>query len=129
MSGRRKRGRSFGTIRRLPSGRWQVRYYNQGGIRHTAPRTFPSKADATPHLAQVEAITTMTHLANADAPSEASVDAALRAFDDATRDLPGDRSIANSAATLRHAAADGVAAALAYMMGAHLEPVAARARA
>jgi integrase len=55
MSGRRERGRSFGTIRRLPSGRWQVRYYDRAGIRHTAPRTFPSKADATRHLAQLEA--------------------------------------------------------------------------
>jgi len=55
VSDRRKRGRSFGTIRRLPSGRWQVRYYDRAGIRHTAPRTFPSKADATRHLAQVEA--------------------------------------------------------------------------
>jgi len=53
-------------------------------------------------LAQVEAITTMTHLANADAPDAASVDAALATFDAATRDLPGDRSVANSAATLRY---------------------------
>jgi Phage integrase, N-terminal SAM-like domain len=55
MSSRSKRGRSFGTIRRLPSCRWQVRYYDRAGTRHTAPRTFPSKADATRHLAQVEA--------------------------------------------------------------------------
>ncbi len=55
-------------------------------------------------LAQVEAITTMTHLANADAADEGAVDAALAAFDAATRDLPGDRSIANSAATLRFGA-------------------------
>jgi hypothetical protein len=50
-----KRARSFGTVRRLPSGRWQVRYYDQAGVRHTAPRTFPSKADANRYLAQVEA--------------------------------------------------------------------------
>jgi integrase len=55
MGDRHKRARSFGTIRRLPSGRWQVRYYDQAGIRHTAPRTFPSKADASRYLAQVEA--------------------------------------------------------------------------
>ena len=52
-------------------------------------------------LAQVDEITLMTHLANADADDEASVEPALAAFDAATRDLPGDRSIANSAATLR----------------------------
>ena len=47
--------RRFGSVRRLPSGRWQVRYYDLAGIRHTAPRTFPSKADANRYLAQVEA--------------------------------------------------------------------------
>jgi integrase len=55
MAEGRKRARSFGTARRLPSGRWQVRYYDQAGVRHTAPRTFPSKADANRYLAQVEA--------------------------------------------------------------------------
>ena len=55
MADVRKRARSFGTARRLPSGRWQVRYYDQAGVRHTAPRTFPSKADANRYLAQVEA--------------------------------------------------------------------------
>jgi integrase len=55
MAEGRKRGRSFGTIRRLPSGRWQVRYYDQAGVRHAAPRTLPSKADANRYLAQVEA--------------------------------------------------------------------------
>jgi integrase len=55
MAAGRKRARSFGTVRRLPSGRWQVRYYDQAGVRHTAPRTFPTKADANRYLAQVEA--------------------------------------------------------------------------
>jgi alanine racemase len=52
-------------------------------------------------LAQVESITLMTHLADADGADAATVEPALAAFDAATRDLPGDRSIANSAATLR----------------------------
>jgi len=55
MAAARKRSRSFGTVRRLPSGRWQVRYYDHAGNRHTAPATFPSKADANRYLAQVEA--------------------------------------------------------------------------
>jgi integrase len=55
MIDRRQRGRSFGTIRKLPSGRWQVRYYDRAGARHTAPRTFPSKGDATRYLTQIEA--------------------------------------------------------------------------
>ncbi len=55
-------------------------------------------------LAQVESITPMTHLANADAPDAVAVDAALAAFDAATHDLPGERSVCNSAATLRYGA-------------------------
>jgi integrase len=51
----RRRTRSFGTVRKLPSGRWQVRYYDQAGTRHTAPRTFPTRGDANRFLAQVEA--------------------------------------------------------------------------
>jgi alanine racemase len=54
-------------------------------------------------LTQVEAISLMTHWADADAAPEAPGIAAQRAvFEAATSDLPGDRSLANSAATLRH---------------------------
>jgi alanine racemase len=52
-------------------------------------------------LAQVEDIVLMTHLADADAEDPGAVEPALAAFDAATRDLPGERSICNSAATLR----------------------------
>jgi alanine racemase len=55
-------------------------------------------------LAQVESITLMTHLANADAVAPAAVEPALAAFDLATHDLPGERSVCNSAATLRFGA-------------------------
>ena len=56
-------------------------------------------------LTQVEAITLMTHWADADAAPEAPGIAAQRAvFEAATGDLPGDRSLANSAGTLRHGA-------------------------
>ena len=53
-------------------------------------------------LTQVDAISLMTHFANADAA--AGVTQALEAFDTVTRDLPGERSLCNSAATLRFAA-------------------------
>jgi len=46
--------RRFGSVRRLPSGRWQVRYRTSDGRQHTAPETFATKTDATRHLAQVE---------------------------------------------------------------------------
>jgi alanine racemase len=55
-------------------------------------------------LAQVGEISLMTHLADADAADETGAARALAAFEAATRDLPGDRSIANSAATLRYGA-------------------------
>ena len=41
----------------------------------------------------------MSHFANAD---EGEVDWQLRRFDQTTRDIPGARSLSNSAATLRH---------------------------
>src|SRR5829696_8313665 len=46
--------RRFGSVRRLPSGRWQVRYRTSGGRQHSAEETFATKTDATRHLAQVE---------------------------------------------------------------------------
>ena len=52
-------------------------------------------------LDQVESITLMTHLADADARDPATIEPALAAFEATTKDLPGDRSICNSAATLR----------------------------
>ncbi|HEV7578080.1 MAG TPA: alanine racemase [Caldimonas sp.] len=55
-------------------------------------------------LDQVESIVHMTHLANADAGDAAAVEPALAAFEAATHDLPGERSICNSAATLRFGA-------------------------
>lgn len=47
-------------------------------------------------LAGVGTITLMTHFANADVP--AGADAAIASFEAVTRDLPGPRSLANSAA-------------------------------
>lgn len=57
-------------------------------------------------LTQVDAITLMTHLSNADAPSDAAVEDQLARFEAVTAELPGDRSVANSAAVLRFAAGD-----------------------
>ena len=48
------RRRDFGAIRRLPSGRWQVRYQLPSGERLPAPRTFSTKAEATRWLAATE---------------------------------------------------------------------------
>jgi integrase len=46
--------RTFGSIRQLPSGRYQARYFDAGGQRHLAPDTFATKADASRWLADVE---------------------------------------------------------------------------
>ena len=53
-------------------------------------------------LTQVEAITLMTHFSDAD--GAAGITRSLAVFEGATRDLPGERSLCNSAATLRYAA-------------------------
>jgi integrase len=50
----RKGRRSFGSVRRLPSGRWQARYRDAAGKSHTAPETFATRPEATRFLAQVE---------------------------------------------------------------------------
>jgi integrase len=47
--------RQFGSIRKLPSGRWQARYATAEGTMAPAPVTFRSKADAGRWLAAVEA--------------------------------------------------------------------------
>ena len=47
MSGRR----DFGSVRRLPSGRWQARFRDGSGIPRS--RTFPTRGDASRHLARI----------------------------------------------------------------------------
>lgn len=41
-----QRRRTFGSIRRLPGGRWQAHFTAPGGKRVTAPKTFAAKIDA-----------------------------------------------------------------------------------
>ena len=53
MAGRQGR-RRFGAIRRLPSGRYQVRYRTADGRDVTAPTTFETKADAGRYLSKIE---------------------------------------------------------------------------
>jgi len=57
-------------------------------------------------LTQVDSIALMTHLSDADASEPHAVDAQLAIFDAATAELPGERSVSNSAATLRYAPGD-----------------------
>lgn len=56
-----------------------------------------ARLDALP---QVEEISFMTHFSDADGPR--GIAHQLRAFEEATRDLPGERTLSNSAAALRH---------------------------
>ena len=65
-----------------------------------APARFRSAWTRLNALPQVDEISLMTHFADADVAG--GLDAALAAFQQATQDLPGERSLANSAATLRH---------------------------
>lgn len=51
----KKRRRTFGRVRKLPSGRYQVRYPGPDGVLRPAAMTFPTEADADAWLDQTEA--------------------------------------------------------------------------
>ena len=75
------------------------------------PQTFRSAWLRLSGLTQVEGITLMTHFANADTSADTSADSGahgiadqLALFESAASELPGDRSLCNSAATLRFGA-------------------------
>jgi alanine racemase len=83
---------------------------NRLGFRAAALRAAWTRLNALP---QVGEISLMTHFADAD--GERGIAQQVAAFEAATHDLPGERSLSNSAATLRHpgAAADWVRAGIA----------------
>ncbi len=70
---------------------------NRLGFRPDAFRAAWHRLNALP---QVDEISLMTHFSDADGP--VGVAQQLAAFDRATQDLPGERSLSNSAAVLRH---------------------------
>ena len=65
-----------------------------------APERFRSAWARLNALPQVDEISLMTHFAHAD--DQVGVEAALQVFEATCHDLPGERSLANSAAVLRH---------------------------
>lgn len=65
-----------------------------------APQRFRSAWARLNALPQVDEISLITHFSDADGAR--GVTAQVAAFDEATRDLPGERSLSNSAALLRH---------------------------
>ncbi len=72
---------------------------NRLGFKPERFRAAWTRLDALP---QVEEISLMTHFSDADGAR--GIAAQLAAFQRVTQDLPGERTVANSAATLRHAA-------------------------
>jgi alanine racemase len=79
---------------------------NRLGFSPTQYRAAWTRLNALP---QVEEISLSTHFSDADGAK--GIAEQMRIFDEVTQDLPGERSLANSAATLRHsvkAAADWV---------------------
>jgi alanine racemase len=66
-----------------------------------APQRFRSVWTRLNALPQVDEISLMTHFSDADGPK--GIVAQMARFEEATRDLPGERSLSNSAASLRHA--------------------------
>lgn len=75
---------------------------NRLGFRPEAFRTAWARLNALP---QVDEISLMTHFSDADGPRGVAHQVAV--FDEVTRDLPGERSVSNSAATLRHGVGGG----------------------
>ncbi|RYF80244.1 MAG: alanine racemase [Comamonadaceae bacterium] len=71
---------------------------NRLGFAPTRLRSAWTRLNALP---QVDEVSLMMHFSDADGPK--GIDASIATFDEATRDLSGERSIANSAALLRHA--------------------------
>ena len=65
------------------------------------PQAYRSAWQRLSGLTQVDSITLMTHFSDADGTAGVAAQAAL--FEATTRELPGDRSLCNSAATLRFA--------------------------
>ena len=72
---------------------------NRLGFRPEQYRAAWTRLNALP---QVDEITLMTHFSDAD--GERGVSAQMAAFEAATHELPGERSVSNSAANLRHSA-------------------------
>ena len=70
---------------------------NRLGFRPELFRSAWARLDALP---QVDEISLMTHFSDADGPRGLAHQ--LRVFEAATQDLPGERSLSNSAALLRH---------------------------
>ena len=70
---------------------------NRLGFTPEAYRAAWARLNALP---QVDEISLMTHFSDADGPR--GVAHQVQAFEQATRDLPGERSLSNSAAVLRH---------------------------
>ncbi|MER7793598.1 site-specific integrase [Streptomyces sp. NPDC097640] len=68
MAGRKpQRRREFGTVRQLPSGRWQARYWAPDGSRQKAPETFDTKTDAQTWLTLTQADIERKHWVDPDA--------------------------------------------------------------
>ena len=78
---------------------------NRLGFGPTAFRAAWARLNALP---QVDEISLMTHFSDADGAR--GIGHQMAWFEQATRDLPGERSLSNSAAVLRHAGTAGVSA-------------------
>ncbi|GAB3108782.1 site-specific integrase [Streptomyces calidiresistens] len=68
MAGRKpQRRREFGTVRQLPSGRFQVRYWAPDGSRRKAPETFATRGEAQTWLTLTKADIERNHWVDPDA--------------------------------------------------------------
>ena len=92
--------RSYGSVRKLPSGRYQATFIGPDGIRRPASQTFVAKADATRWLSKTE---TEVSSGTWVAPSAAQVTLAAYAEDwRAQRTVKGRPLAARTVQTYRH---------------------------
>ncbi len=85
---------------------------NRLGFRPESYRAAWARLNALPQVGEVGL---MTHFSDADGPR--GIEHQVRTFAAVTRDLPGERSVANSAAILRHHGAGGLPGALRGFQG------------
>ena len=76
-----------------------------------APQAYRAAWNRLDALTQVEEVSLMTHFSDADTARGVAEQLAL--FDAVTRDLPGERTLSNSAATLRHMGLPGASGSVA----------------
>ncbi|MFJ6464687.1 hypothetical protein ACIQM0_27275, partial [Streptomyces sp. NPDC091387] len=102
-----QRRREFGTVRQLPSGRWQTRYWAPDGSRRTAPETFDTRTEAQTWLTLTQADIERKHWVDPDAGSiNFETYAQCRCLRGASSSSPGHGDCRGAGSLTGHASVD-----------------------